>query len=132
MKTMTASAKRMTPAERFFWTHAGFSYDPKTQSKAQGKRHCAAVLAEAEAWAQSVGMSFAWEWDECPDLSWMSEAEQAEEHEVVVCIARYRDGSVAASLANIVDADRTYRRVVEAELALEAQAEVLASVMEAV
>jgi hypothetical protein len=77
-------------------------------------------------------MTFAWEWDDCPDLSWMTEAEQAEDHEVLVCIAKYRDGSIAASVGGIVDPDKTYRRITEAELASEARHEALAAFMGAI
>ena len=37
----------MTPAE-FFFTHAGYSYDPKTETPEQGRAKCAQRLAEAE------------------------------------------------------------------------------------
>jgi hypothetical protein len=119
----------MTEQERFFWQHAGYSYDPKTETRATGRTRCARSLADAETWAESVGMTFEWEWDESPDLSWMTESEQAEEHEVLVCIARYRDGEIAGSLG---DPDPTYRRVVEAELASEAKHDCLASLEEAI
>jgi hypothetical protein len=126
------SKSTMTESERFFWTNAGYSYDPKTETKAQGRRKCATILAEAEVWASEQEMSFTWEYDDCPDLSWMTESEQAEDHEVLVCLAKYRDGSVAGALGGIVDADRTYRRVVEAEIAAEAQHDCLAALMGAI
>src|SRR5882724_235445 len=120
-------ATKMTNAERFFWTNAGFSYDPKTETRAQGRRKCARLLAEAEVWAENIGLRFLWEYDDCPDLSFMTETEQLEPHEVLVCIARYPDGAIAGSLCGIVDADADYRRVVEAELAAEARVEATAS-----
>jgi hypothetical protein len=125
--------KTMTTAERFFWSHAGYSWNQtEGETKAQGRRRCAVALAKAEAWAADQGMTFAWESDDFPDLSWMTEQEQAEPHEVLVCIARYRDGSVAASLGGIVDPDRTYGRIVEAELASEAKHDCMVSLAEAI
>jgi hypothetical protein len=125
--------KTMTIAERFFWSHAGYSWNTSEgETKAQGRRRCAALLAEAEVWAADQGMTFTWEHDDCPDLSWMTEAEQAEPHEVLVCLARYADGSIAASLGGIVDPDRTYGRIVEAELASEAKHDCLTTLAEAI
>jgi len=124
--------KTMTTAERFFWKWAGYSFDPKTETQAQGRRRCAALLAEAEAWAEGQEMTFTWEWDESPDLSFMDPDEAAEPHEVLVCIARYRDGSVAASLGGIVDPDSEYQREIAAELAAEAKHECLALLGEAI
>ena len=69
------------------------------------------------------------EYDQDADLSFMTETEQAEPREVMVCIARYRDGVVAGCLGGIVDANRDYVRVVEAELAAEARAEAMAALL---
>ena len=125
----------MTPAERFFWKHAGYSYDPATETKAQGRRRCASLLAEAEAWAKDHELTFTWEHDpfgELGDHEAWCEAGCGRSHEILLCLARYRDGEVAASLSGIIDPDRNYARVIEAELALEARAETLASVFEAI
>ena len=75
--------------------------------------------------AQRLGYEFEWEFDECPDLSWMSDDERQQGHEVLCCRVvdpgnpRYS----VASLCGITDPDRNYRRVIEAELAVEAIAE---------
>jgi hypothetical protein len=37
--------KAMTTDQRFFWKHSGYSYDPKTETRAQGRRRCAEALA---------------------------------------------------------------------------------------
>lgn len=112
----------MTPRQ-FFYQHAGYAYDPTTESKTAGRRRCARALAQAEAWAQTHGLTFEWTHDDDANLSWMTPEEQAQPHEVLCCVARYRDGAIAACLGGIIDADdRTYGRVIEAELALEAQA----------
>ena len=31
-------AKTMTTAERFFWKHAGYAWNPQTETRAQGRR----------------------------------------------------------------------------------------------
>lgn len=58
--------------------------------------------------------------DDCPDLSWMSEDERRQEHEVLGCILQDRCGNVLGSLWGITDPDNDYMRVVVAELAAEA------------
>lgn len=123
------SRKTMTKSERFFWQHAGYSFDPTTEGKAQGRRRCAEYLAAGEAWAEEQGVTFTWEYDPDVDLSFMTESEQAEPHDAEVCIARYADGTMAGCFGGIIDADRNYRRVVEAELAADAQHEAMAALL---
>lgn len=106
----------MTTAERFFYKHAGYSYDPKSETKAQGRRRCARLLADAETWAADAGLTFTWEWDETP---W--DGDGPAPSEVLGCIARWPDGRHAASLWGIADPSRAYARVIEAELACEAR-----------
>ena len=111
----------MTPEERFFWKHAGYSYDPKTETKAEGRRRCAVEMAEAESIAQRLQWEFECEYDADPDLSWMSDEEREQEHEVLCCRIvdpKNRRYSLA-SLCGITDPDANYRRVIEAELACE-------------
>ena len=100
-------------AWRFFMEHAGYATPP-------GPVMCAAALARAEERAEAAGLTFEWVSDDCPDLSWMDEAQAARDHEVLGCIVRDPAGQHLASLWGIVDADASYRRVVEAELAAEA------------
>jgi hypothetical protein len=125
-RSKAAKAKQaLSPAEFFFYENAGYSYDPKTQTPEQGRIACAKALAEAEAVGKRLEYSFEWDWDECPDLSFMSDEEREQEHEVLCC--RIVDPETAryslASLCGIVDPDHNYRRVIEAELASEAIAE---------
>jgi len=101
----------------------------------------AARLARAEeALATAVNAGVArvlWEWDDNIDDSWMAERERKQPHEWTRCaIVRdvtytrlgagilngttYQHTECLASLHGIVDADRNYMRVIEAELALEA------------
>lgn len=111
--------RTMTTAERFFWKHAGTSWDPKTETRAQGRRRGAEELAAAEAWAVDQ-LAYTWEYDgmraDCTG-------------DVFGCVARWRDGSVAASLWGICDPGDDYSRVVEAELASEARDEAMSALL---
>lgn len=92
-------------------------------------------LAKAEIWAEAHGMAFVWEWDGDGDLGdhecWCKEAARFDagygrypdpqcEHEILWCRAVWQ-GKTQASLSGIIDTDKAYGRVVEAELACEAQ-----------
>jgi hypothetical protein len=100
-------------AWRFFLENAGYCTPP-------GRAAFALALAHAERWAQENDLTFTWEPDFDPDLSWMSEGERAKEHVSEGCVCRDAEGHVLTSLWGIVDADQKYRRVVEGELASEA------------
>lgn len=108
-------------AFRFFLANAGYSTPP-------GRAVCALRLARAEvAFQASADLTFHWVDDPDCDISWMSDAERQASHVREGCyLTRYcpacdstrPDYSVA--LWGIVDADRDYRRVIEAKLACEA------------
>jgi hypothetical protein len=100
------------PSYRFFFEFAGYCVG----FRAQG----ALALAKAERHADDHEWTASWEWDEDADLSWMSEDERQREHEILCCLLKDADGNVLASLCGITDADSNYRRVIVAELALEA------------
>ncbi len=128
---MINQAKTMTPAERFFWKHAGYSYNPEVETRAQGRRRGATALAEAEARARHEEITFEWDVDEGGCIGCCCESPDCkcatgEPHEVLVCYAIGHDteegdsGPILASLGGICEPDAHYRRVVEAELALEA------------
>ena len=113
---------------RFFFEHAGYVV---------GERAIGALaLARAEAKAKQDGVHFDWQEDCDVDLGdhevWCSDerANRQHDHEVLYCVA-YKDcycknaahkphRDIVASLSGIIDPDRNYRRIVEAELALEA------------
>ena len=121
-------------AFRFFLENAGYCVG----SRAQG----AINLARAEADAKKLGITFEWAPEMepydgagcCEDVKrhaqylrndgrtmearWL---EREHMHDAEWCAARYK-GETLASLGMIADADRTYRRVVQAELAMEALA----------
>jgi hypothetical protein len=117
--------KQLTPDQFFFYQNAGYSHDPKAETPEQGRLRCARELAEAEAVAQRLEYAFEWEFDQDADLSWMSDEEREQEHEVLCCriVDPENTRHSLASLCGITDADRNYRRVIEAELAAEAIAD---------
>ncbi len=112
---------RMQKATQFFYEHAGFSYDPKTETAEEGRLRCARELAQAE--YDSSEISFDWQVDDCDSSEWSDEQPPYAQW---VCFARDVDsGRILASLGGI-DFGRDsepygdpYMRVVEAELALE-------------
>jgi hypothetical protein len=123
-RTSRAKAtKVLTKDELFFFDHAGYSYKTGEETAQQGRIRCASSLAHAEQLADRLGWTFEWEYDQDPDLSWMTPEELAKDHEVLGCILKDADGQVLESLWGIVDADANYRRVVEAELADQAEYE---------
>jgi hypothetical protein len=125
-RTKEAKArKQLTPDQFFFYQNAGYSYDPEKETAERGRIRCAVELAEAEQYARNLGWEFEWDWDECPDLSWMTDEEREQDHEVLCCRIPDPENSrySLASLCGITDPDSNYRRVVEAELASEALAE---------
>jgi hypothetical protein len=113
--------KPLTADQQFFFDHAGYSYDPKTQTRAAGRTRCAIDLAAAEdlflqaARVADVGID--WEHDEiaAQDGGYESTCEQA------TIWHRTESGGVEylAALGGVWDAGSKYRRVVRAELAIE-------------
>jgi hypothetical protein len=97
-------ADRFAKRVAFFEKHAGLG---------AGVR-----LANAEVYAEAMGWSVDWEYDEMPYE--MGDAEEEPPSEVLVAILRDSDRNVIGSLGGIGDPDSNYRRVVEAELAQEA------------
>jgi len=108
-------------AVTFFHEHAGYSYDPKRETKAQGRMRCARALAKAEADASSKGFYFRWSID--PDTDSSDFEDSGEPWQLWQCAMYNPEGRIVASLHGI-DFGRDgepwgepYRRVVEAELA---------------
>jgi hypothetical protein len=118
----------MTPAMRkrirFFADNAGYCTPP-------GRMVCAKHLADAEAFAEEIGLTCEWEYE---NEDWMSFAGDPEEEYrenfasgkwvCMYAVVRGDNREVLASLGGIVighsRADDNYRRVVEAELFQEA------------
>jgi hypothetical protein len=114
---------------RFFLQHAGYATPP-------GRAACALSLARAEHVARDIAdATFEWEYDtdqpieDLLDSSIFRSEEEFKTYcdryrdDVSVCLLRDAKGEVRASLCGIIGADSKYRRVVEAELALEAFAQ---------
>lgn len=124
-------------AYQFFLEHAGYSYDPQTETAIQGRRRCARNLAFAEAWARAEGLVYEWQDDpDCTenDFDFPEDKAHVREHGAVGCIlyrpcpehgADCKHAVVLGSLWGITESldnqERdAYRRVVEAQLASEA------------
>jgi hypothetical protein len=110
--------KQFIAAYRFFKEHAGCIV---------GQRALGAyALAKAERYATLVGYEIVWEYDGDADLGdhevWCSNAARGrcKGHECLSAVLRDVCGELRASLCNIIEPDANYRRVIEAELALEA------------
>lgn len=115
-------------AEEFFYKWAGYSY-PSGATKAQkekSRRLNARALADAEAQATERGWRFTWEDD--PDGYDPGNWPETDVPDEVLWVAlRDEDGNVLASLGGIdmtgnIAEDQRYGRLFEAELALEALA----------
>lgn len=108
-------------AVRFFWQHAGYSYRPDVESDESGRLRGARELAAAEAWARANGVTFSWrdDWEVAHETAYDC-YDEGEPETCELCTALDGNGAVLASLGCIDDATDDYRRVVEAELALEA------------
>lgn len=124
------TTRKQTPKDaafQFFYNQAGYSV-AKGETKEQGRARTARQLAKAERDAKSLGYRFEWEedWSIGSHREYYG-ADSAYAHrepdtcETCMCISP--EGEVVASLGCIDDASANYRRVVEAELALEALAD---------
>jgi|SRR5262252_38931 len=106
----------MTKIEQFFYDNGATSWNPQTETQEQGRERGAKELAAAEQHALEQNWHFDWDADDPCD------------HEDGVCsrepeYCQLWDAereNLLASLSMICDADDNYRRVVQAELALEA------------
>lgn len=111
-------------AYTFFLKHAGYSYDPVRETPIQGRRRCARALAQAEKHAREQDWQYAWIFDEdgcigcdCGQADCACSTGAA--HESLICVLRDDIGRIRATLGSVCNPTREYRRVVEAELALE-------------
>lgn len=109
---------------QFFREYAGYSYNPATQTAAQGRRECASRLARAERVASKRGYYFDWDID--PETNSSDFSDEPDPWQLYVCRMYDEDGELIGSLHGIdfgrdgSPAGEPYRRVVEAELALDA------------
>lgn len=110
----------------FFLKHGGYCQTP-TETKSQARRRCARELRDAEQYAKDQGWDVRWEDDW--DVDHRKEFDCYEDGGPQTCEYAQlvtEDGEVLASLGCIDDATNEYRRVIGAELASQAMAEVLA------
>lgn len=120
MKTTTRKQELRNAVVSFFLEHAGFSYDPKTETPEHGRQRCAEMLADAEANASAIGYSFEWGKDGMTSAEWTDDEPTTE---TWLCMMRDNGGNIVEVLCGIdfVSGEpwgNPYRRVVEAELAL--------------
>ena len=115
---------RMDAAVRFFYEHGGYNYDPATETRDEGRARCAIEAAEAEAWADEQGVTFRWkdDWSIGDHMVEFDCYDDEGPETCEMCVA-YLGDTMLASLGCIDDADDNYRRVIEADLAIEARAE---------
>lgn len=106
--------QKLTADQRFFFTWAGYSYDPLTQTPEQGRTKCAIALADAEAlFLKAYKVA-----DVC--IEWVDDLDADEpEHKVATIWNRVSDIEAVglATLGSIDRPDENYKRVVRAELA---------------
>jgi hypothetical protein len=125
--------KRYASAFDFFLAHAGYSYDPKTETQEEGRRRRARLLADAEVKATALGLIAQWHEDDNPDRSFMDadaggdyDDEDRRCAEFYLCEILSPEGESLEILGSIHEdirdpvGARYYRRVVEAELFLQA------------
>ena len=105
----------MNKIEQFFYRNAGYCWNSEKETEEQGRVRCAKQLAEAEQHAREENWSVIWDndFDHVPSKDYTPNTCES-------AMLFNEDGEMLASLGCIDDADTNYRRVVEAELALEA------------
>jgi hypothetical protein len=124
--------KAMTPTQ-FFARHGAYSYDPKAETPDQGRMRCARAMATAEAYARDNGWHTEWTQDgecyawqgECFDVITDWRRVEGETYHGWWATLYDEHGTAIGSLCGVTFEDDNrladpHRRVVEAELALEA------------
>jgi len=114
----------MNNDEQFFYDNAGFGWNPlEDESQEAGHVRCAIALAKAEKIASDAGVQFSWTIDEFIDSSDYDD-DEIEAHSLWQVAAQDAEGNVFTSLGGVDFTngepwEDDYKRVVEAELALE-------------
>lgn len=112
---------KLSESAQFFFDQAGFSWDPKKETEHEGRLRCAQQLANAEAHAKRVGLSFEWSLD---DITSQEFSDEKPYYQLWVCVA-WRGNKVVGSCGGIdfgrggQPSGNPYKRVMEAELSLE-------------
>lgn len=120
----TPRARARLCAIQFFYRHAGWGYDPATETPKVGRMRGARRLATAEREAASMGCTAEWAADSegcsgCECGSAECDCCSGADHVTEYCVLNDERGNPLASLSGICGATREYRRVVAAQLALE-------------
>jgi len=120
-RTGSSSSDLDQRAVDFFYKHAGYGY-ATGQTPEQGRRLGALKLAKAEQEASARGWRV--QWDQDPE-GWdtLGDIDPNDVREILSAVLYDENNAVIGSLSGIVDPDRVYGRVVEAELALDALTE---------
>lgn len=108
-------------AKAFFFEHAGYSYDPATETKAEGHNRTACQLACAEEWAAKEGFVFEWEQDNITNREFTDEGT---EYYLWCVVMRDADSNEVQSLGGVDFGEEgnysdPYARVCQAELAIQ-------------
>lgn len=121
---------KLNKVEQFFYENASYSYDPLKETAEEGRTKGAVLLASAEQWARETGYGCRWEIDPASSSAdWIDDNEDGGNNQnpwqVWSCYMYDENGKPVQSLHSI-DFGRDgqpwgdpYRRVIEAELALE-------------
>lgn len=119
------TTETLNKQEQFFYDNGSYSYSG-TQTPEQGHIESAKALANAESLAAERGLIFEWMQDDEPCIGCECGSDDCpcftgEPHMVEVCeLWNENHDDCIASLCGICEATSEYRRVIEAELALEA------------
>jgi len=105
----------MTKDQQFFYDHAGYHRYSTSETNEQAHIRCAVTLAEAEKRLRIEGWHFEWSVSDENDKLYRWEAKLLDRNGHVLTSASHCGPCVSL-------ADSTYRRVVEAELAVDALA----------
>ena len=113
-------AKTQTPFQ-FFYEHAGYGWHPVWETEEHGKCRNAQRLAISERRASDAGISFSWARDGFDSSEWSDDKPFTPTWQ---CVAYNADGEFLDSLSGIDFGDgepwgAPYRRVVEAQMAME-------------
>ena len=100
----------------FFYLWAPYSYDPKVETEEEGRLRTSLGLARAEMWAEEVGAEFDW----APDDAFRNHRD--DQPETCERVLMWVEDESIASLWCVDDATAATRRIVNAQLALEAKA----------
>jgi hypothetical protein len=114
------------PAVKFFYEHGPSSHNPETQTADEGRWESARAYARAEQAGRDAAHSYEWEID--PDIDSSEFSDERPSWALWECIVYNADREPIGSLSGIdfgrdgMPSDNPYRRVVEAQLSMEALA----------